>query len=328
MTLRTSRSRWGTELARVVVTGASGFIGTHLSAHLSAERLGVVGVDLLGGDDVIASDLRHGDLHDIVGGADAVVHLAARPGVQASWGEGLSACMDHNVTATARLLEAATHARVPRVVVASSSSVYGPTDGRASRETDPPNPVSPYAVSKLAAEQLAKVFAQRGLPVVSLRFFTVYGPRQRPDMAFSRLISAALGGSCFEVRGSGRQRRDFTYVGDVVDAVSRACVADLAPGTILNVGGGRPASLLDAVAMVESATGRRVDLRHVPRPPGDPASTSADLERVGRLLGWIPRTELPDGIAAQVAAVVGAQGSGARVEVRAAEPGAAIQTMR
>lgn len=303
----------------VVVTGAAGFIGSTLCQALLAAGADVRGIDLRSpATDPLAAanlaeiidherfSLRTADLLDtgveeVVDGADAIAHLAGQPGVQSSWGLGFQAHVDGNVLATQVVLEAALAAGVQRTVVASSSSVYGDVpEGRAD-EARALAPRSPYGVTKAAAEQLAGVYAARGLHVVCLRYFTVYGPRQRPDMAFHRLVAATLDGPPFPLRGDGRQVREFTYVDDAVAATRAALSADVPPGWIGNVGGGEPASLLSAIALVEELTGRPVPIEHQATAPGDPGRTAADLARTGAALGWHPTTSLRTGLERQVA---------------------------
>jgi UDP-glucuronate 4-epimerase len=288
-----------------VVTGVAGFIGAHLAERLLADGWRVTGLDALTAFTPLADkcrrlahlsewrgfafarrDLASDALIDHLEGADVVFHLAGQPGVRGSFGPGFAAHVRRNVTATHRLLEAAVAAAVPRVVLASSSSVYGEIGPRPAREDDPLLPRSPYGVTKVALEGLGRCYADRhGLGVVALRYFTVYGPGQRPDMAFQRLIAAATGGPPFPLHGDGRQRRDATFVGDVVAATVAA--ARRGEGAY-NVGGGAPASLREAMAIVADLVGARV--RSVPRPPqpGDVRDTFADVARARRELGWRP----------------------------------------
>jgi UDP-glucuronate 4-epimerase len=303
-----------------VVTGAAGFVGSRVAELLLDDGHLVVAVDAFTGDydaaakrrnvvaaadrpgwSLVEADLRTADLVDVLAGADAVCHLAARPGVRSSWGEAFAGYAAHNVVATARLLDAAVAARVGRVVVASSSSVYGSAAPVPTPEDAPVRPYSPYGVTKAAAEQLAAAFvANFGLAVTVLRFFTVYGPRQRPDMAVSRLVDAAVGGSPYRRLGPPAWR-DLTYVDDTARATVLAASADLAPGTVLNVGSGRAVAMAEVERLVAAATGRPVPVEQAGPEPGDVDRTCADVGRAAALLGWEPAVDLVDGIAAQVA---------------------------
>ncbi|MGE3620579.1 MAG: NAD-dependent epimerase/dehydratase family protein [Acidimicrobiia bacterium] len=307
-----------------VVTGAGGFIGSWLAEALVASGHRVTGIDAgrrvdgppVGAPgpvaaqagarfEVVRADLADPDvdLVELLAGAGVVFHLAAQPGVRGSWGEDFARYARDNVVATQRVLEAAR--RTPgleRVVVASSSSVYGEAGDRPSREDDPLNPRSPYGVSKLTAEHLCRVYAESwGVPTVMLRLFTVYGPRQRPDMALHRICAAALAGVPFARFGSGRARRDLTFVDDAVAAFLAAATADLAPATALNVAGGSTASLTELIDLVGSLAGAEVRIDDCPAQPGDVEVTSGDVEASGRLLGWAPSTPLAEGVARQLA---------------------------
>jgi UDP-glucuronate 4-epimerase len=307
-------------VSRYLVTGCAGFIGSHLVDQLLARGDAVVGVDaftdyyprrmkrrnLAGarrhpGFSLFEADLSRTRPAPPVRGIDGVFHLAAQPGVRDSWGGSFSVYVRDNIVATQRLFEAAVAAGV-RVVFASSSSVYGDAATYPTPEHARPRPVSPYGVTKLSCEHLAGAYATSyGLDVVCLRFFSVYGPRQRPDMAFSRIVAALLEGRPFPVLGSGDQVRDFTYVADVV-AASIAAMETAAGGSVYNVGGGTPASLLEAIELCEGLTGRTLELDRRRPARGDPARTVADTTRIEADLGWHPRTSLADGLAAQVAA--------------------------
>lgn len=300
-----------------VVTGAAGFIGSHLVDLLLDRGRTVVGLDSLDPaydpDQKRANlaaaqqcpsfrleigDLRLVDLPDLLAGADTVYHLAARPGVQDSWGDGFAETWEVNVAGTQAVLEAATAAGVRRVVMASSSSVYGDTAGPGGSRAL--SPISPYGASKAACEHLAGAYARRALDIVTLRYFTVFGPRQRPDMAIHRMFEAAgRDGPVFSRRGSGAQTREFTFVRDVVAATAAAGAVPAAEGRTFDVGGGARPSLNDVIAAVAELAGSRVPVSSAGRPAGDPAATSADIAPARRMLGWRPVTSLRQGLAQQ-----------------------------
>jgi UDP-glucuronate 4-epimerase len=300
---------------RAVVTGAAGFIGSHLVEALLRGGDDVLAVDARcfardgvpsgtqRGVEAVAADLVSADLRALLDGADVVFHLAGRPGVRGSWGVDFSRYAHDNVIATQRLLEAARMTPgLERVVVASSSSVYGDTAGRPSREADRTRPQSPYGVTKLSAEHLCRVYGDAwGVPSVLLRLFTVYGPGQRPDMAVHRLCEAACGGERFARFGSGRARRDLTYVEDAVTAFLAAAAADLAPATPINVAGGSVTSLQELIGLVGSLAGQVVPIEDRPAEPGDVEMTAGDVSRAAELLGWRPSTPLVEGLAVQLA---------------------------
>ncbi|HKU58203.1 MAG TPA: NAD-dependent epimerase/dehydratase family protein, partial [Gaiellaceae bacterium] len=240
--------------------------------------------------DVHRVDLAEGALD--LGGIDGVFHLAGQPGVR-SFGDVFPLYLRRNVLATQRVLEACS-ASGTRLVFASSSSVYGEAEAYPTPEDAMPRPISPYGITKLACEHLARAY---GGDVVALRYFTVYGPRQRPDMAFRRVCEALLAGDTFEVYGGGLQSRSFTYVADAVDATISAM--ERAPGgSLFNVGGGEEATMLDAIALLEQASGRSLDVRHVDAARGDVSRTKADDSRINAALGWSPTTSLADGLSA------------------------------
>jgi UDP-glucuronate 4-epimerase len=307
---------------RIVVTGAAGFVGSHLCDDLVARGHEVVGID--GFTRFYARELKEGNvaalrrapafslhernlldrpgLSDLLAGADAVCHLAGRPGVRG----GAPVLFEAgNVRTTEAVMHSAARAGVRRVLLASSSSVYGPASGPV-REDAPLRPLSPYARSKRRAELLAARLARRhGLELVTLRYFTVYGPRQRPDMAFARFVRAALGGGEMPLLGDGRQRRDFTYVGDAAGATALALERGR-PGAHYNVAGGRPVELAEALGLLGIELGRAPRLAARPPDAREPRSTAADLGRAQSELGWEPRTPLELGLRRQVEHAVAA----------------------
>jgi nucleoside-diphosphate-sugar epimerase len=301
---------------KVVVTGAAGFIGSHLTDALLADGHEVVGVDAFvdyypraakesnlararehRSFRLIEGALQEMDLAPVLEGAGQVYHLAAQAGVRSSWGRDFAIYTDNNVLGTQRLLEAAVAARVPRLVYASSSSVYGDSAELPLRESAPCRPVSPYGVTKLAAEHLAVLYEKSfGLPTVSLRYFTVYGPRQRPDMAFHRFLKAARDGGAIHVFGDGLQTRDFTFVADIV-AATRAAADSGRPGGVYNVGGGERVALNDVLGRIEDVTGRRLTIVREPAQKGDMRDTFADTTAAARDLGFRSTVDLREGLA-------------------------------
>lgn len=314
-------------MAGALITGAAGFIGSHLAARLLAEGLAVRGIDNLDpyypawikerrlatlraapGFDWRPGDLRRADLPALLDGVTWVFHLAARPGVRASWGDGFDEYARANVLATQRLFEALRDRPVERVVFASSSSVYGENASGDAGEEAPRRPISPYGVSKLAGEGLAWAYhASYGVPVVALRYFTVYGPEQRPDMAFHRFLRALLEGREIEVYGDGRQTRDFTFVGDVVEANWLAAHSAKAVGSVMNVAGGKRISLNELLRAIQSIAGTRLTAKHEPARAGDVKHSLASMARAEALLGFRPQTTLLDGLAVAVESYQGAR---------------------
>jgi nucleoside-diphosphate-sugar epimerase len=292
------------------VTGAAGFIGSHLTEALLAAGDEVVAVDSLtdyydpavkeenaAGFALVRADLAEAELEPLLAGADGVFHLAAQPGVRASFGELFPLYLRRNLLVTQRVLEAAVRAGV-RVVFASSSSVYGDAERYPTPESAEPRPISPYGITKLACEHLARAYGPQGLDAVCLRYFTVYGPRQRPDMAFARLVAALAEGRRFELYGDGSASRGFTYVGDAVAAT----VAAMARGrrdAVYNVGGGEEATMDEAIAVLERVSGRRLDVVRGTPAAGDVRRTAADVSLIEAELGWRPATSLEEGLRAQ-----------------------------
>ncbi len=304
---------------RSIVTGVAGFIGSHLAEHLVGLGHDVLGIDcftpyydtsvkranigsLLASRNfcLIDADLATADLAPMVAGADYVFHQAAQAGVRASWGESFATYTQHNVLATQRLLEALKHHQPRKLVYASSSSVYG-NARLPMRETVRPEPVSPYGVTKLAAEHLCQLYhANYGLPTVALRYFTVYGPRQRPDMAIHKFIDAMLDGHSISLYGDGMQSRDFTYVEDIVRANVLAAEAPV-EGTVINIGGGSRITVRDLLSLLKESTGGSAQLAHLGGQKGDVRHTGADCSRARSLLGFVPSTDLAEGLARQIA---------------------------
>jgi len=291
---------------RYVVTGAAGFIGSHLAEALQEQGHDVVGIDCftdyydlqVKAENARALDVRRLDLAEDeldFDGLDGVFHLAGQPGAR-SFGTVFGDYVRRNLLATQRVFEAAAATRV-RVVFASSSSIYGDAEAYPTPEETTPAPLSPYGVTKLGCEHLARAYATSfGLDVVVLRYFTVYGPRQRPDMAIARIVEALASGGVYELYGDGSNSRSFTYVGDAVEATIAAM--DGGAGTY-NVGGGDEASFLEVIAMLERISGRALAVRRAPAAAGDVRRTRADVSRIERDLGWRPRVGLEDGLHAQ-----------------------------
>jgi nucleoside-diphosphate-sugar epimerase len=310
----------------VLVTGAAGFIGSHLAEALLVAGASVVGLDVRPARqnlvgclacaefEFVAADLADSPLEPLLAGVDTVFHLAGAPGVRDSWGDRFADYARNNVLATQRLAEACGAAGVRRLVVASSSSVYGDGARPPHREDQLPQPASPYGVTKLAAEQLCLAYAARpGSPVsvVALRYFTVYGPRQRPDMLIAAALRAAHRGEVLRIFGDGSQARDFTYVADTVAATVAAATAAAQPRPI-NVGGGHCATVSEVLGCVEQVTGRALKVEYGPARPGDVGRTLADTERATALLGWHPRVSLAEGLARHHAHALSATSGSAR----------------
>lgn len=310
---------------RCLVTGVAGFIGSHLAERLLVEGHEVWGIDNFANyyprsikesnlavarswDSfrLISKDILAGDLLPWLDGMDWVFHLAARPGVRNSWGHEFASYVQDNVLTTQRLLDALARVRhVRRFVYASSSSVYGEVRHVPLMERLQPHPHSPYGMTKLAAEHLCALYQRNlGLPTVSLRYFTVYGPRQRPDMAFQRFCLAALTREPLHIFGDGTQRRDFTFVDDIVEATLRAATCEAANGEILNIGSGVQTSLREVLTLLEEISETSLDVRYEPAHPGDVTETLAEISRARQLLNYTPQIPLRVGLARQFAEMV------------------------
>jgi len=304
-----------------LVTGAAGFVGSVLVDTLLARGDTVRGVDCFtpyyeradkdanlaaarGAQrfELVEADLRTAEIEPLLDGIDVVFHQAAQAGVRLSWSTGFADYVGHNVLATQRVLEGVVAARPhARVVYASSSSVYGNQARYPVVESDLPRPFSPYGVTKLAAEHLCGLYGENwNAATVSLRYFTVFGPRQRPDMSIYRLCEAAVRGATFPRYGDGTQIREFTFIDDIVRANLLAADADIAPGTYLNVAGGGEITLAELIALVGELAGTPVAVDEQSRQAGDAFRNGGAIDRARELLGWEPRVSLRDGIAAQL----------------------------
>lgn len=304
-------------MPRSIVTGAAGFIGSHLADRLLALGHDVIGVDCFtdyydravkeanieeartnARFQLLEDDLVTMDLPALLDGADYVFHQAGQAGVRPSWGAHFAGYLRNNIDATQRLLEAAKDAELTKFVFASSSSIYGDAKELPVTEETIPQPISPYGVTKLAAEHLCSLYAKiYGLPAISLRYFTVYGPRQRPEMAIQHFLAACRNSETVSMFGDGTQTRDFTFVGDIVEANVRAMEAP--DSAVINVCGGSRISLTDLLELLQETSGQPLDIKREPTAQGDAKHTFGDNSLAQRVLGFTPRTTLAEGVAAQ-----------------------------
>ncbi len=299
----------------LLITGVSGFIGSHLAERVLNEGYDLIGVDsfldyypkkikesnlkrLLANPKFkfIEGNLLKLNLREILNRVEAVFHQAAIPGVRASWGKDFNQYVENNIEGTQVLLEACRDINLKKFIYASSSSVYGDSDELPIKETSPTNPVSPYGVSKLAGEHLSTLYYKGyGIPTVSLRYFTVYGPRQRPDMGFHKFISAVLLGREIEIYGTGEQTRDFTFIEDAVEANLQAFF-DGKEGEVYNVGGGSRIKLIEAIRIIEEISGKKADLKYKEPQRGDAKHTYADVSKAKRDFAYSPRVNIYEGL--------------------------------
>jgi UDP-glucuronate 4-epimerase len=309
----------GAGARRALVTGCAGFIGSHLSERLVADGCEVVGVDAFTpfydresknanlerlhqepGFELREVDLATDDLDGLADGVDVIFHLAGEPGVRQSFGPGAGAYVRNNIEATTRLVSEVAREPDRPFVFASSSTVYGDALSFPTPEASPLRPISPYGRTKAAAEEIVALAHERsGLAAVGLRYFSAYGPRQRPDMAFRRFIEAALDGRSVPVYGTGEQRRDFTYVDDIVEATVSAAQWGR-PGHLYNVGGGSPASVLETLGLLQELLESPVAIELQPKSPGDAMETCADTYLAQVDLGFSPMVRLTEGLAREV----------------------------
>jgi UDP-glucose 4-epimerase len=298
-----------------LVTGAAGFIGSHLSRRLLKEGLSVIGVDCftdyypkwikennlstIKNDShftFIEEDINSLDLKQLLNRVDCVFHLAAQAGVRASWGQSFSEYIRNNIEATQRLLEESKELSLHKFVYASSSSVYGDCPELPMSETSPLLPYSPYGVTKLAAENLCYLYSKNyDVPTISLRFFTVYGPGQRPDMAFHKFFKAIFENKPITVFGAGEQTRDFTYIDDIVDAIFK-CIAQGRSGEMYNLGGGNRKMLKDLFPLFEEICEKKISVKWEEIQKGDVPHTLADIQKAKKDLGFDPNTPIDEGL--------------------------------
>jgi nucleoside-diphosphate-sugar epimerase len=306
-------------MTRILVTGCAGFIGSHLVERLLQDGNDVIGIDCF--TDYYPEELKLANLScalnrerftlirrdilemDRFPRVDHVFHMAAQPGVRASWGANFTIYTKNNVEATQRLLEFYRSTELKSFVYSSSSSVYGNAE-LPMKEDARPLPVSPYGVTKLAAENLCYLYWKNyGVPVVSLRYFTVYGPRQRPDMAIHRFVHAILNGRELHIYGDGQQLRDFTFIDDVIDALLLAAQSEMA-GEVFNIGGGHTVSVNALIQNIESLVGKKARVRNVEQQKGDARDTWANTAKAQHLLSWTPQTDLESGLKTYIAWVL------------------------
>ena len=303
---------------RCLVSGIAGFIGSHLAERLVRDGQEVIGIDCFLDyyprevkEENLAglkkspnfhfqeANLLELDLPALVQKTDFIFHLAAQAGVRASWGESFSIYTENNIRATQRLLESCKGQKVSKFILASSSSVYGDAEEMPTSENSAPKPVSPYGLSKLACEHLCYLYwKNHKIPYLALRYFTVYGPRQRPDMAFHKFLRSALHGKEIEIYGDGNQTRDFTYISDIINATVKSISTDAVAESV-NLGGGSPATIWQVLNIIEDITGKRVRLRHIEEQKGDVRHTCADITKAQRILGYAPQVRLGEGLRKQ-----------------------------
>jgi len=306
-------------MARCLVTGVAGFIGSHLAEQLIRTGHHVVGVDAftsyyperfkranltaLNADssfELIEANLLDLQLGELMADVEYVFHEAAQAGVRACWGDSFSTYVDNNILGTQRLLEAAKDAKLRKFVFASTSSIYGDAESDGTPETAVPNPISPYGVSKLAAEHLCRLYGLHfHVPTIILRYFTVYGPRQRPDMAFHKFIKAMLCDEDLALYGDGNQSRDFTYIDDIVAANMLAMDSDVS-GEVMNIGGGSRVTINETLSLLSELTGVRPRIQYLSQTAGEVRRTAADISKAKQLLSYQPQYRLRDGLRKEV----------------------------
>ncbi|MBE9007316.1 NAD-dependent epimerase/dehydratase family protein [Fortiea sp. LEGE XX443] len=305
-------------MAKVIVTGAAGFIGSHLVETLLKQGEEIIGIDEFNdyydpmfkrkniaylnsysNFTLIEGNIQFLDWTTLLQDVKIIYHQAAQAGVRASWGQSFRAYTERNINATQVLLEAAKNAKnLKRLVFASTSSVYGDAETLPTDESIFPHPVSPYGITKLAAERLCGLYQKNfGVPIVSLRYFTVYGTRQRPDMAFHKFFKAVLQDEAIPIYGDGQQTRDFTYVSDVIAANLVAATVPAAVGEIFNIGGGSRVVLTEVLDTMAEIVGKPIKKNHIEKAMGDARHTAADISKAQKILGYQPQVPLREGLA-------------------------------
>lgn len=306
-----------------IVTGVAGFIGSHLAERLIKENYKVIGIDCytdhyskkikknnlkkcLKSKNFIflEKDIMNLDLESILRKTDYLFHEAAQPGVRNSWGDEFKIYVKNNIMTTQKILESAKKVKhLKKIIMASSSSVYGNQKGTMVENKTLPNPISPYGVTKYAAESLGNTYAKNyNLPVISLRYFTVYGPRQRPDMAFSKFILAALSNKPIIVYGDGNQTRDFTFVSDIIDA-NMSCIENNIDSDIINVGGGHIISVNKVLNLLSEKIDKPINIRFMKKQSGDVEHTKASIGKASKLLKYKPQITVKEGLDYQIAEI-------------------------
>lgn len=304
-------------MAKIIVTGAAGFIGSHIAEVLLQQGEEVIGVDefndyydpILKRKNIahlscwsnftlIEGNIQFLDWQTLLQDVEIIYHQAAQAGVRASWGEGFRAYTERNINSTQVLLEAAKDAKnLKRLVFASTSSVYGDAETLPTHESICPHPVSPYGITKLAAERLCGLYQKNfNVPIVALRYFTVYGPRQRPDMAFHKFFKAVLQDEAIPIYGDGQQTRDFTFVSDVVAANLAAASVKEAVGKIFNIGGGSRVVLTEVLDTMAEIVGQPIKKNYIEKAMGDARHTAADISQAQKILGYQPQVSLREGL--------------------------------
>jgi UDP-glucose 4-epimerase len=304
-------------MAKVIVTGVAGFIGSHLAETLLKQGHEVIGIDefnnyydpILKRKNIanfqdspnftlVEENIQSLDWQKLLLDVELIYHQAAQAGVRASWGQSFRAYTERNINATQVLLEAAKDAqKLQRLVFASTSSIYGDAETLPTNEEIKPLPVSPYGITKLAAERLGFLYHKNfGVPFVALRYFTVYGPRQRPDMAFHKFFKAVLADEAIPVYGDGQQTRDFTFVSDAIAANLAAAIVPEAVGQIFNIGGGSRVVLAEVLDIMAEIVGKPIKRNHIEKAMGDARHTAADVSKARKILNYQPQVSLRDGL--------------------------------